>query len=278
MTPFPIILVCGNAGSGKDTVADKIVSFIPNSIKLAQADEMKRFAAKVFKFNDQQLWGPSQFREEADERYDLPRHWEAATKRFYELSPEWLFTLGLDTGTANAELTKWFKDLPREELTPRHVLQTLGTEFGRAVKYDLWTTKATNDAQSLLNGGYAYSRERGLEKATGKMAYDLVVISDGRFRNEVLNVKKLGGGAIKVVPPSPTSNAGKHQSESELDNIPYSWFDIVLENNKEHGLAGLAQAMLPVLNNLCPGTLYLKTFHPSTMHVIDPNTKAILDI
>ena len=276
MTPFPIILVCGNAGSGKDTVADKIVSFIPNSIKLAQADEMKRFAAKVFKFNDQQLWGPSEKREEVDERYDRPRYWDAAVTRFNQESAIWVHELGLE-GNAGAALTAWFFALPREELTPRHVLQTIGTEFGRTQRYDLWTKKATNDAEKLLNGGYSYSREHGVQ-AGPKLPYDLVVISDGRFRNEVLNVKKLGGGAIKVVPPSPTSNAGKHQSESELDNIPYSWFDIVLENNKEHGLAGLTQAMLPVLNNLCPGTLYLKTFHPSTMHVIDPNTKAILDI
>lgn len=277
MTPYPIILVCGNAGSGKDTVADQIVSTIPNSIKLAQADEMKRFAGKVFKFTDEQLWGPSHMREEVDERYDHERQWQAASKRLYDALPDFLQGLGIYGEASESALIVWFRDLPREELTPRYVLQTLGTEFGRAQKYDLWTAKATADAEKLLNGGHKYTRSEGLYRVPGTLPYDLVVITDGRFRNEVLNVKKLGGFIVKVVPPNAPSNAGKHQSESELDNIPFSWFSAIIENNKEHGLAGLSGQVGNMLTIAVPSAVYYKTFHPSKM-AVNPNTKAILDI
>jgi len=63
-----IIGLCGQAGSGKDTVADFLVrdhSFV----KVALADPLKRICKDVFAFTDEQLWGPSAERNKPDKRY-----------------------------------------------------------------------------------------------------------------------------------------------------------------------------------------------------------------
>lgn len=63
-----IIGITGKAGSGKDTVADLLVKDF-SFVKVALADELKRICMRVFNFSIEQLFGPSEKRNEPDKRY-----------------------------------------------------------------------------------------------------------------------------------------------------------------------------------------------------------------
>ena len=63
-----IVGICGRAGSGKSTAARHLVEAF-GFVELALADPLKRFCHEVFGFSDEQLWGPSEKRNEPDPRY-----------------------------------------------------------------------------------------------------------------------------------------------------------------------------------------------------------------
>jgi hypothetical protein len=67
-----IIGITGKAGAGKDTAADVLVERF-NFVKVALADPLKRICKDAFDFSDEQLWGPSEKRNEPDTRYLRPR-------------------------------------------------------------------------------------------------------------------------------------------------------------------------------------------------------------
>jgi hypothetical protein len=67
----PIIMLSGQAGSGKDTVAHFLVKN-HGAVSIAQADPMKRLAMKLFGFSEETLWGPSERRNDEPQRLLLP--------------------------------------------------------------------------------------------------------------------------------------------------------------------------------------------------------------
>jgi hypothetical protein len=149
---------------------------------------------------------------------------------------------------ADTALFRWFDGVtgPREP-TARHVLQTLGTEWGRAFSKNMWIDLALSTARELLGGGYMYDRNTGLNghPSAPFIPPSLVVITDGRFRNELLAVRAAGGATVRIQSPGAglTGEAAKHASETEQNSIPASWFDVVLTNDKNHGLKGLEAAV-----------------------------------
>lgn len=92
-------------------------------------------------------------------------------------------------------------------LTPRHAMQQLGTEFGRAMHPNIWI-------------------ELGLRKAA---AIDgPVVITDVRFQNEAQAVRDAGGMIWRVTRPGASSAPALHPSEAEQDKIVA---DLTLDNS-----------------------------------------------
>lgn len=91
-------------------------------------------------------------------------------------------------------------------LTPRYLMQTLGTEWGRTIYDDIWV-QAT---MSTLHPEKSY------------------IITDVRFPNEAEAIKKVGGKVIRINRPS-ESNTGNHPSETALDN--YQGFDYIITND-----------------------------------------------
>ena len=86
------------------------------------------------------------------------------------------------------------KEIPTCHLggrTPRFAMQTLGTEWGRALAPDLW-----------VNAWMASAA--GVERA---------VVDDVRFENEAAAVRTLGGRVIEVSRPGLFRLAGGHASE-----------------------------------------------------------------
>lgn len=99
--------------------------------------------------------------------------------------------------------------------TPRTLLQTLGTEWGRGLDENIWV-KATMASASELGG----------------MGYELIVITDVRFPNEMKYIQQIGGKVIKIVRPAIDRSGPEHQhpSETALDDIPDFEFDSVIWN------------------------------------------------
>lgn len=242
----PIVLICGAAGSGKDTVAAFLTKNF-NGICIAQADPMKRFAAKVFGFNEHKLWGPSEERnspqEDLVETYSTKHGWDSAENRVNTYA-HWMEDVHQVNYSVQHELLEWFNSVRHAysgggSPTPRYVLQTLGTEFGRAISKDMWSNHAIFTAELLLGGGYTYDKTKGLAEVKGA-GYDHVVITDGRFRNEIINVQATGGSVVMIQNPEagkgPSGGVEGHSSEAELTGIPKTWPNVVFINDKSKGL------------------------------------------
>lgn len=100
-------------------------------------------------------------------------------------------------------------------VTPRRVMQTLGTDWGReAIDQDLWIKVARTKIEGLLARGVS------------------VVVDDLRFPNELLFVRAMRGVAVRIVRPDPSRDGGSSRYEGLLDNAD---FDFVLDNDGSLG-------------------------------------------
>jgi hypothetical protein len=137
-----------------------------------------------------------------------------------------LKTIGLN----DDELSGSLKEKPCALLTgrsPRHALQLLGTEFGRAMNADFWVNLWRFEAEEWRRQG------------------ECVVVDDCRFPNEAEAIRAMGGYVIEIVRDkkealAPVGIAG-HASEM-MDFEP----DICVINDGVHlGLfyAGIDEAL-----------------------------------
>jgi hypothetical protein len=102
-------------------------------------------------------------------------------------------------------------------VTPRHIMQTLGTEWGRnLIHRDMWIRIAERRVKGMMAGG-----------DTGLFRGDNVVIDDIRFENEVEMVHRLGGKVYRIIgrPPS-LFTVAQHISEAQDFKV-----DGTIENN-----------------------------------------------
>lgn len=124
----------------------------------------------------------------------LIQRWGFRREKFAAPLKDMLRAIGL----TDAEIEGDKKEVPCDLLcgaTPRHAMQTLGTDWGRLlVHQNLWTA--------------AWSRRAG----TG-----LVIADDCRFTNEAAAVRALGGAIIRIERPGLTT--GGHASEQEMARI-----------------------------------------------------------
>lgn len=251
----PIVLLVGQAGSGKDTVASFLVKN-HGAVAIAQADPMKRLARLIFDFTEEQLWGPSETRNAPDLRFDNPRTWDkmwddaSVQLRSRYLIEEVMRATGAvsadDLDEAVSGFKLWLRKTNKRTmegapLTPRYVLQTMGTEWGRFQNRDIWSNYSIACAKKVLGGGYYYSRVSGLNSDLSARPPARVVITDGRFRNEVLNVLYVGGSTVRiesVTDAAAVAAAGVqgHASEEEQKSIPGQYFGFVFKNDKSAGL------------------------------------------
>jgi len=207
----------GSAGSGKSTVTNRIVEK-HKFVDIAFADAMKRFLREVLDFSEGQLWGPSEQRNAPDTRYPVGTPPENPREELMKVCDQEV--LGELLGVRNF-------------LTPRHALQTLGTQWGRSCYSDIWVAHAMRIARRVEEGHAVYDRQLGCRyhaEVEGVMeTHKHVVFSDMRFRNEFEYVKARGGKVIRVVRPvAELTIGGAHQSENDLNDVPDGAFDYVL--------------------------------------------------
>lgn len=243
MTELNIVGVSGQIGSGKDTVADRFVD--KGYAKVSLADPMKRFANLVFGFTEEQLWGPSDCRNAVDDRY-APNsvEWIRSQMIAATLAPGFICDLMPDsTPEAHVEAMKalqtWYQDLydNHPNLSPRVCLQTLGTEWGRAVSENVWVDYLYRTAEKLKGGTFLYGRTQGLipTKDDEMIVYSGIVVPDVRFENELKFFSDQGLNAIRVVRPDTDGEATKtgvvgHKSETEQQGFDPALFSAIIQN------------------------------------------------
>lgn len=257
MNTHPILGIYGKAGSGKDTAADRLIEH-HGFCRVSFADPLKRFAMDVFDFSETTLWGDSDLRNKRDNRYTsyclhkgLDKNWRLASDRYEQHAETWLDDVMpnavKDRDKVRQDLDTWFHWLGTHygsKLSPRIVLQTLGTEFGRSsLGHSVWVDYAIQVSKTLLAGRDAhgnfvdYSQPDGLFVSDSPNSYKGVVLADVRYQNEFDAVHMAGGSTIKIVRDSIESAVGidNHSSETALDHLDPERFGMVVYNNKSIG-------------------------------------------
>ncbi len=186
------------ARSGKDTIADYLVN--EHGFKKASyITSMKEALRSIFGFDDRQLYGdlkevPDPF---WDERLTLVEN-----------------NSGVVCPVDRLDITQTLKD--RLPITPRLIMQLMGTEAGRNVfGQNLWVDSCM----------------RNLHKS----GHDRWVIADVRFPNEADAILKEGGRVYQVnrSAAGATGGATAHPSEVALNN--YQKWTGSIENNSSFG-------------------------------------------
>lgn len=95
-------------------------------------------------------------------------------------------------------------------LTVRDVLIHLG-KWGRQCNNDCWINATYSKVYRMIENNYN------------------VIISDGRFLNELDYSKKVGAKIIRVIRPD-VNYTIDDESETNLDSVPLSYYDYVLYN------------------------------------------------
>lgn len=235
----PIVLIVGSAGSGKDTFG-KILCDHAGFERVALADPLKEIAYNVFGFSREQLWGPSERRNEIDDRYVPGGSKFSRLQDPVKLHDELFGRYSPEHEKVITQFLSNLKDytLANNGLSARYTLQQLGTEVGRQISPSFWIDKAIAIAHQRLD-----------KFAPG------IVITDGRFLNEIRAVKAAGGIVIKL--ESDSSLEGEvHVSEVEMSKIPSTWFDMYIANDKSRGLNTLTDQVQ---------RFYLKFFSPKVL-------------
>lgn len=245
-----LIAISGNAGAGKDTAADILVDDY-EYVRISLADPIKRFGKRIFGFSDKQLWGPSEFRNTPDGRYvrysqgkDIDSAWLDAHVRIEKYGEAWVqevfgYENTLEVSRAYSDLLQWFDWLGSHhpKLSPRVMLQTLGTEWGRSQSKDLWVNYTLRTAAKVLSGKYWYSQPLGLGPVpSGGNIVPGVVVADLRFKNEMDAFKGVHAFLARIVREGTEDKALQlgiqgHQSEAEQQSISDDYFDMLINNN-----------------------------------------------
>lgn len=236
-----------SAGSGKDTVAEMLVER-HGFVRVALADPMKRFCRDVFGWSPKTLWGPTdeRNRESSSHMHGGPLHggyagafsWHLAYTRFEKAAPDWLryigageaslvplraWFVGLMLGALGIDLLTFEKRAPLR-LSARMALQSLGTEWGRTQRADLWINHLRQVARLLHERNLSYWKEYGIYVSLDSVGVERagVVVPDVRFANEAEAIREDGGVLVQVERHGAdglTGSIGSHSSEHGLAGV-----------------------------------------------------------
>lgn len=257
-------------GTGKDTVADLLVN-THKFQKIGMADPLKRFTKEVYGFTDEQLWGPSKFRNIPDERYPREEHiWKLMECKDYA---PYMYECECCGAQVKGDTRKAAQG--QCYLTPRFALQQLGTQWGRYCWDDTWIKIGVNTARDLMENTMhiteqqymMYTPQEGLvakveQTSMGEWTRDDapkhnmegVVFSDVRFKNELKCIREAGGKILlvhrKVDEVAASAKDRAHQSENDLNEYPDSsdfWDEVIYNTGTLEALGRMTQQAVGTL-------------------------------
>lgn len=212
-----IIGISGKKNSGKDLVADYIINtmFLKKNILIEKrrfADKLKDMVCMLLNCSREQL-EDREFKEK-----ELGEEWWVIKLPSSEIIPY----LG--------DYPPFYKKYDVIKLTPRLLLQLLGTECGRKIIHpDIWVSATFADYQP---NGAPYNSLGDvfddLKLCPSETKMPNWIISDVRFPNEAKAIKDKGGILIRVTRPG-FEDTGQHLSEIALDS--YDNFDHIIIND-----------------------------------------------
>lgn len=230
-----IIGLMGQAGSGKDTVADWLRDK-RGFLKIAFADRMKVYAKEAYRVNPASLWGPSELRSapitfpetqwlELLKQFGVHGSAEAFIKDALPVnaSPDDFVRAmdGLQNLFAHAKGGRGSEGV----LTVRSFLQLLGTEWGRKLDEGMWIRLLYEKTLPQLLAGRVPDYVRQIAGAQSKPGLlKGLVIPDHRFENEVAATIDRGGTVFRVSVEGrevkgPVGGISGHASEEDQKRI-----------------------------------------------------------
>lgn len=112
-------------------------------------------------------------------------------------------------------------------ITPREVMQRIGTEMGRSIHEDTWVRYA-------------------LDNEIPSSGADIAVLTDVRFDNEAKAIRARGGTVIRIVRPGlPRGPFSGHPSETGIDLL-----EVDHEIVNDGSIADLHRKVLDVVNGV----------------------------
>lgn len=253
-----IIGISGKKGHGKDTLA-LIIQYLTSPLVQSKTDfsEFREYFGKRRGFESS--WQKKMFAEKLKQIVCLligctMEQLEDQDFKEKELGEEWRVWYLWDSYNEKRSSTIF---MSREEaykhvytgnsvhslsLTPRLLLQLIGTECGRQIIHpNIWVNALMSEYRPNFNELSTTNRVLDWAKEAGKQTWsdiDLInvvpesypnwIITDLRFPNEAKAIKDRGGLLIRIDRPS-IKSTDNHPSETSLDD--YDGFDIKIGNS-----------------------------------------------
>ena len=223
------IMVCvsGFAGVGKDEFCKRLVEK-HGAVHTGLIDAGKRHLADLYEFSEEQLFGPSRYRNQGDLRYPKSSFFECGL--FQDEVGQW-------KSKKDGELVIVEAMDPKYWLSPREALQAHG-EIMNSLYKDTWIEAGIRLHQTISKGGKKYSRMGGIQNdySIQKQNPFISCFSDFRHWHEIKAARAIKEPGFKCVivrikslrVPGPTFD---HRSETEQTTIPDSEFDYVVKND-----------------------------------------------
>lgn len=120
-------------------------------------------------------------------------------------------------------------------ITPRLLLQRIGTEVGREISPNIWIDSLFKEYDNIINHIKSKLRRKGFSISPNFENYPNWIITDVRFPNEAKAIKNRDGLLIRVNRQTQEELDREqiitfpHESEIALDN--YEHFDYIIDNN-----------------------------------------------
>lgn len=167
-----IVAICGQKGSGKDTVAD-ILRKRYDFVSVAFADPFKRLLMELFQLKEEVLWGSTAIKEkplrelvdpEMDETFWIGVHsrMDVNADRINDLFSDGKTAWCPDAIPSLVLFLRDFKRKNPDELTLRHVMQQIGSQWGRRLWKDVWCYHACRTVEHMAKG-HSYTRAGGVD-------------------------------------------------------------------------------------------------------------------
>lgn len=280
-----IIGISGKIGSGKDTIGEIIQHLVwasknfPSNVEVSSFETIKKHRIT---FEENKKLSTFEIKKFADKLKDIVCLLIGCTReqledhefKNKELGEEWIrYAYAIGFGTRNGERIMWSNTCSKEKyeeeyrtnwqtayktvLTPRILLQLLGTECGRnTIHTNIWvnslfsdykdTTTRRMDIIDFSENEHRIIKGKEYEVEDSYLGtYPNWIITDMRFPNELQAIKDRKGITIRVRKDIAFTSKGErvylpveeynklnniieHESETALDNAN---FDYVIDNN-----------------------------------------------